>query len=367
MNNSKKRIITDCAVCTAVTVILLVVGYYVPIFGLAAHLFCGVPVAYIIFKHSGLAGTLTALCIIASAYFAMSVDSLVFAVFPSVFILPALVFSIFYKKFGEKRFYSALWCTSLAYLIIYAVIVYILNGDGNGIRNMLTATAGAMTESLKQSFASVSGGDFSSFEKVFSDATAITIEMILRYIPAILICSAAISAYLMMMTCIFIVKKFSGKDIKYPPFCSVTGTRQMCLMTFLSFIVVLFADEKSMVGIAAANVAAVSAAAFAVCGLAAIDFMFGYRVQSGYVRAAVYAGAAIIGFPLLSFACEVIAFLGFFDAMNSMRSFIFFVKKDADAHRNNTFGKSDGVAKDNKEVRENSKDTDSSDGDGNDA
>lgn len=361
MNNSKKRIITDCAICAALTVILTVAAIYVPPIWFITYFVCGTPVAYIVFKHGLSAGVITALCAVLSVMAVVNIGVGVIAA-AAVYILPALVFSGCYKKFGANGFYSTLCSAAIVYLIIFTLLARTLNGDGNGIRDMLTASAGSVTESFKQSFAAA-GRDFSSFEKIFSDAFEMTIEMILRYIPAILICASAVSAYIMIMINIFIIKRFTGANIEYPPFCTIGGTRRMCFATMIAYVVALLSGEKSIIGITAANAAAIFTAAFTICGLSTVDFMFRNKVQSGYARAAIYVGTMVIGFPLLSLAAEIIAFLGFFDAMNSIRSFIIFVNRNTNIRNGNILKRSDRGEQDSK--HDNPSDSDRSDGNGN--
>ena len=119
MNNSKKRIITDCAICAALTVILTVAAIYVPPIWFITYFVCGTPVAYIVFKHGLSAGVITALCAVLSVMAVVNIGVGVIAA-AAVYILPALVFSGCYKKFGANGFYSTLCSAAIVYLIIFS-------------------------------------------------------------------------------------------------------------------------------------------------------------------------------------------------------------------------------------------------------
>lgn len=360
MNNSKPRIITDCAICIAMSVILTVMAVYVQAFWFITFFLCGAPIAYAAFKHGVMAGVISAACVI-PALFAVIGNIPETLAAAALYILPSLVFSAIYRKSGERGFYFALFLTAAVYVAEFTLIAMGINRGGDGIRNMISSSAGVFEKSIKQSLAAAYGGDTSAFEKIFSDAVGMTIDLILEYLPSILICMAASAAYILIMSNIFILNRFRNTDIKYPPFCSLAGTRGMCFMTVVSYLVVLFADEKSIAGITAANAAAVLTAAFAVCGLSAIDFIFRYKVGSGFARAAIYAGVLIVGFPLASLIVDIVAFLGFFDAMNPVRSYIFFVGKGRDVRRNEIFKNIDNTDKNHKEKTDDSSDADSSD------
>lgn len=372
MNNSKKRIITDCAVCAAITVILTAVAMYVPSLGFITYFLCGTPVAYTVFKYGCLSGVLTALCAAAAMLLGVNANTANIGLVFVAYILPTFAFSVIYKRFGENGFYSALCCTAVIYLVLGTVFVYVLNGDGNGIRDMLTASADSMTQSLKQSLSAAYVGDISSLDNALSDAVEMTVDTILRYMPTILICASAISAYILIMINIFVIKRFGGADIKYPPFCSITGTRTLCMLTMLTYIVAFISDEKKIVGITAANAASVLTALFAICGLSATDFILASKIKSGYARGAIYGGIVIGGFlfmglglPILSLAVEIMAFIGFFDSMNSMRSFIFFVSKNTNIYHSKAFKNPNDGNNDNKNMTDDRNDDDRSENDGN--
>ncbi|MGN0178191.1 MAG: DUF2232 domain-containing protein [Monoglobaceae bacterium] len=317
MKNSSARLIADCALGVALSAVLMLISAYVPFLSFISLLACGSPMVYIVFKHNAYAGVLAALCTLPAAFIALGniVGTIMLML---LYIVPSLVFAVSRKKSGDGELYTTLALTAAACAAAYIVMLVITRGDGGGIQDYIASSGDNMRAAMEKVIPQA-GIEQAEIRNVLSSAVAMAVEMVMRYLPSIVIGVSAVTAYMLIMFNVFLMKRLRAAEIHYPGFYELKMPRSTCFVLIIFYIIDIFTDDKSMLSAVCDNLSALLTVGFAVCGLSFADYYFRRRLRSGYLRAAVYAAVGIVGFMLMPFVYEILIFVGFFDGLRNIR------------------------------------------------
>lgn len=317
MRNSSARLIADCALGVALSAVLMLISAYVPFLSFISLLACGSPMVYIVFKHNAYAGILAALCTLPVAFIALG-DIVGTIMLMLLYIVPSLVFAVSRKKLGDGGFYTTLILTAAACTVAYIVMLAITKGDGGGIQDYIASSGENMRSAMEKA---IPGAEIEQAEikNALSSAVTMAVEMVMRYLPSIVIGVSGVTAYMLIMFNVFLMRRLRVAEIHYPGFFELKLLRSTCFVLIIFYIIDIFADDKSMFSAIFDNMTALLTVGFAICGLSFVDFHFRRRLRSGYLRAVVYIVIGIVGFMLVPFIYEVLVFIGFFDGLRDMR------------------------------------------------
>lgn len=320
MKNSSARLIADCALGVALSAVLMFISAYVPFLSFVSLLACGSPMVYIVFKHNAYAGILAALCTLPVAFIVLG-DILGTLMLMLLYIVPSLVFAISRKKLGDGGFYATLVLTAATCAAAYIVMLLITKGEGGGIQDYI-ASSGESMRSAMEKLLPEAGIERAEIKTALSSAVTAAVEMVMRYLPSIVIGVSSVTAYMLIMFNVFIMKRLRTAEMHYPGFFELKMPRSTCFVLIIFYIIDIFTDDKSMFSAVCDNLTALLTAGFAICGLSFVDYYFSRRLHSGYLRAAVYAAVGTVGFMLVPFAFEILIFIGFFDGLRDMRGIV---------------------------------------------
>jgi uncharacterized protein YybS (DUF2232 family) len=305
-NRNAKKLL-EVIYLTIATVILAVIGFYIPVLMFLS----AVPLAVLSVKTNEKVALLSA----AGSY--MFLIILTQQIVLATTILFAFGFAGIAIGHGLKRkwtFSEMFFISAGAYLFSLLTTILFLNYvEGvNQINQLITLRIKALEELITQIEANLHEtgallGDEQKYADFFSigKAELVRIEYIIRlFIPSFFIISSAFSGYLALMSSKAILSR-SGYDYKYfPAFSELRISRSAIVVFLLSFLLSSLATQQMIRG-AFANIAFILSMVFMVCGLSILDFFVKKAGIPGVVRVIIY----LIVFGIMMLLGIIVPFL----------------------------------------------------------
>ncbi len=319
MKNIKIQALTDAAICTALSVIFVLLGTYVPIFAFASMIIAGMPLAYLGVKRgtkiSGEAFLASALLIF------VLTGNIIATVFSAIInLLPGIVCGYLIPR--KKSFYFSVCLVSFAVLLgLMGELVWINMIDGgNGIENIISSSV----DNIKNIFKSVvpnlqeqgaSGEFFANIEGMLDHVK----ELIILYLPTMIIGFSVVVGYIIYMFSIFIMGRLRVRRIRYIPFNKMSAPRGLCHSAILLYMLASLSEEITIYSASLLNVVSLSYAMIGICGMSFIDFKLSSKIQSGYIRGAIYCFAFMVLYIAIGFVANILVILGLVDGLFNLR------------------------------------------------
>ena len=323
MNKNRARALAEGAVCTALTVLLMVIAIYVPLFSIFSTVIVGLPIVFMAVRHGLRRAGISALAAVLVTVFLLGdiVSALMMAL---LHLLPAGAIGFAINR--RKPFYTTVLFATGAVLIGLMAELLLLNtaGGGDGIRNLLDANienTQQMLGQLASNLASDESEQFGAIMQAFTQAFALVKEMILLYLPTITICIACVLGYSSVAVSIFMLRRMRLRKVPYMPFWMLHAPRSMC---YLSMILQLFtygAREMTVFVAGMQNMALLLDCFIGVCGLSLIDYKLCEKIPSGYARAGIYLAILVVGYVAIGIIGQILVFLGLLDGLFHFRRF----------------------------------------------
>ena len=321
MNNMKIKAIAESAMGAAVCALLMITSLYVPFFSGIAAIVSGIPIMCLFYKNNITSGILAFVCAFLIT-FILTGDIVSVGVMAFLYVAPAVVFGIFNSK-GNK--FSASVAAAAVVTLIGVVIEFnMLNGSGTGIRDFVTSYSNNIQSMLSETMAASGvdmGEDMSgAVTRVINQA----IDMIMYYLPTIIICIAVFYAYLVAMVGAFVLKRLRIKEVQHAPFNTLVAPKYVCHITVILFVLTYIIKASGVYSAALKNVLLVSEIFLGICGFAFLDLKFSKVLRQWYIRLIIYIGIWFSVFMLLPFLGEILVLVGFFRSLfqnNSHDSF----------------------------------------------
>ncbi len=321
MNNMKIKAIAESAMGAAVCALLMITSLYVPFFSGIAAIVSGIPIMCLFYKNNITSGILAFVCAFLIT-FILTGDIVSVGVMAFLYVAPAVVFGIFNSK-GNK--FSASVAAAAVVTLIGVVIEFsMLNGSGTGIRDFVTSYSNNIQSMLSETMAASGvdmGEDMSgAVTRVINQA----IDMIMYYLPTIIICIAVFYAYLVAMVGAFVLKRLRIKEVQHTPFNTLVAPKYVCHITVILFVLTYIIKDSGVYSAALKNVLLVSEIFLGICGFAFLDLKFSKVLRQWYIRLIIYIGIWFSVFMLLPFLGEILVLVGFFRSLfqnNSHDSF----------------------------------------------
>lgn len=321
MKGFSAKTVCEGAVVSALTVILVLIGNYVPVVNIFAVFICGLPLTYLMIKH----GIKTA-----SVSFAVSIillliitgNIIVTVTTACLVLLPGAAAGLMMSK--DRGYYSALFAVSIAVLfgaVVYIMLLNFFAGSENSITAMLDEAISTTKNMLQPVMQEADVGNVSNMEEMIDSVLTQTKTMTLSYFPTILIICSAVIGYLVLASAVFFMKRLRVKEYKYVSFSMIKTPRSMSVVLVILMLISMFSDDMSIYTLAVKNVAAVLAFIIAVNGLSVIDFVLKRRVKSGYGRFGIYVAVFILGYFLISIIFYMLLLIGMIDSTRNIRMF----------------------------------------------
>ncbi len=323
MNKNRVRALTEGAVCTALTVLLMVIAIYVPLFSIFSTVIVGLPVVFMAVRHGLRYAGISAAAAVFAMLFLMG-DIVSVLMMALLHLLPAGAIGFAINR--RKSFPTTILFATGAVLIGLMAELMLLNaaGGGNGIRNILDANIENSRQMLNQIVANLSVGEAEQFDTImqaFPQALALVKEMILLYLPTITICIACALGYSAVAVSIFMLRRMRILKVPYLPFWMLHAPRSMCYMSMILQLFTYGTRELTVFAAGMQNMALLLDCFIGVCGLSLIDYKLSEKVSSGYARAGIYLAVLVVGYVAIGIIGQVLVFLGLLDGLFHFRRF----------------------------------------------
>lgn len=316
MRNSSKAV-REGAMMIALTVILVLMTYYVPFFSMIGTFLCGVPMAALAVRNGlkaalpAVLGVLAVTAIVTGSFIAALSTVL-------ISVVPGLAAGWCMGK--EKPFFTTLAVCCLAvcagFLIEFFVIDKVFTGQG--AEAMIKESVDLFREILEKVIAS--GGDRAkALSEVMDEALAMAEYMIKLYFPAMVIAVSAVYGYVIMRLSAFILRRANIKKVYVVPFSRMKAPRSMANVAVLIYACSIFMKQDTLIWSVAANATAVLLGMVGVCGLSLVDYKLGLKLPKSGVRALIYAAVFFMGGFLFVIAAYILVFAGLFDSTRNYR------------------------------------------------
>lgn len=311
----------DGAVCTALTVLLLMMTLYVPAFAMLAVMVAGLPLTFLAVR-DGL--KVTAIAAVASVLVMgiIAGDFLSALMLGVVNLLPGA--AIGYAVRRRKGFKETVAVSGGAVIVGLLLQMFLINAGsgGNGIVAMIDSTI----EGSKQMLSDIMNqfGEQEAMRSAVETITqnlALVREMLLLYLPSMLIGISAALGYGAVAFAIFMLRRVQKLKVPYLPFSQMHAPRAICYLSLLLSMIVLMMQNVTVYTAAMKNLALLTDCFIGVCGLSLVDNKLSQKVSSGYARTGIYAAVLVVGYPAIGLIAEILVFLGMLDGLFHFRRF----------------------------------------------
>ena len=308
MNNMKIKAIAESAMGAAVCALLMITSLYVPFFSGVAAIISGIPIMCLFYKNNITSGILAFVCAFLIT-FILTGNIVSVGVMALLYVAPAVTFGIFNSK-GNK-FSVSVAAAAVVTLIGVVIEFNMLNGSGTGIRDFVTSYSNNIQSMLGETMAASGVNMGEDMSGAVTQAINQAIDMIMYYLPTIIICIAVFYAYLVAMVGVFVLKRLRIKEVQYTAFNTLVAPKYVCHITVLLFILTYIMEDPSVYSAALKNVLLVSEILLGICGFAFLDLKFSKVLRQWYIRLVIYIGIWFSVFMLLPFLAEVLVLVGF--------------------------------------------------------
>lgn len=323
MNTGKVKALTEGAIAAALTVLLMVLTVYVPLFAMLSVLIVGLPTMFTAVRHGGRIAVVSAGAAVLVMIFLLG-DLLSAALLAVTNLLPGLMIGFAIRR--RKSFKTTVFAASGAVLVGLLLELLLVNasGGGNGIVHLLDGALENTRQILNQAvsqFGETEGAQLQTMLEAMNQALGTVKELLLLYLPTLVIVVAAVLGYGTAAVSIFMLRRLRIARVPYVPFSMFHATRAMCYLSVILSLIGNLAQETTVFIAALQNMSLILDCFIGVCGLSLIDYKLGEKISSGYARAGIYLAVLVIGYVAIGLVAQALVFLGFLDGLFHFRRF----------------------------------------------
>lgn len=316
MRNTKVKAMAEGAVAAALCTLLNIISMYVPVLSLFTTFLCGFPLMIVFCRWGAMVGFTSMVCSYAVT-FIMTGNVLSPLLLMFLYALPTAMFGLMINK--KQKFSNAVFVTALFVLIGFVTQLVILNGEGSGIEVQLSAMSEEIGSSIGSIFSQNPALENSDINRLISEAMTMTVNTLMLYLPAISIIFSAVLGYVISAFSVFLLKRLKIKNVQYVAFNRIKAPNGTIAVFILSFLLIHAYDNGGIIISAIKNLSVIATTAVAISGFSFVDYMLSRKINSGYIRAAIYAAFWFVGFMMISIIFELFILLGIFDLLNKKR------------------------------------------------
>ncbi len=320
MNRNKTRGLREGAMMVALTIILVLLTWYVPLFSLIGTFACAVPMACLAARN-GFKVVVPAIfaVFVISILMIGSVISALSIVLMSV--LPGAVAGYFLGK--KAPFFITLFatCGMVCAAWILELVVIDLFMAGNGIEEMMSEFTGQMKEAMKIFTEKMPQNATEGVDLNVLTTTLIEnlVSVFRLYFPSIVVISSMIIGYIIIAISAFVLKRTKVKDVEFLSFSMLKAPRSMSTVAVILYIAYILLGTKTVIGGVFANAVFILYTIIGICGLSVVDSMLSKKIKSGVLRIAIYFAIFMFGGVLMSIIPFGLVIVGMFDSTHNFR------------------------------------------------
>ncbi|MBR5613763.1 MAG: DUF2232 domain-containing protein [Clostridia bacterium] len=321
MKKESTRALREGAMMVALTVILMLLNKYMPLFSLIGVFVCGVPMAALAARN----GFKVIIPAVVSVFLvAILVDGGVIAAVSTILmsVLPGAVAG--YMMGRHEKFFMTLFATSLAVCvgwIFELAVLELLVGRGvdelfaevmQQTQTMLNTTLAALGDALSKA----EGMTPEAFAKTFIDMLEFTMRL---YFPSIVVVSSMFSGYIIIRISGFIIKRTKLADVNVLPFSHLRAPGSVAFVAVVSYFIAMLSDTSSIFGSVLANVVFILYMILGICGLSFIDFRLKNSIKASVLRFLIYAAVLLFGGIFMGIISNILIIIGILDSSRDFR------------------------------------------------
>lgn len=317
MKKSNAAPVCEGAIVTALTVLLLTMGMYVPVLGSFCGLVSGVPLLWLMIRRST-GVSVAALAASLALIFALTGDIISGPLSAFILLLPYMTAG--YCIGRDVKYYPTLLAVTAAVLFGNIIDIMLLNAmsGGNAVSQILDGAAETMKNTLGQyASAADAGGQLMS---ALTDALDHTKQAVLNYFPTIMIIASAVLGYILLSIGIFFAARLRIKKYDYVKFCMIHLPKSTVVIAIVLMLITFFSNDGTVYTLALQNITALISFAFAVEGLSYVDFKLKNKIQSGYKRFWIYLLIAVLGYLFITLIFYALMLVGMLDSNLNLRA-----------------------------------------------
>ncbi len=321
MNKYKVKVLTEVAICTAVSVMAVLLGIRVPMLSALMTLLAGVPMMYLGMRRGvKVLAVLFPVCL--SAIFPVTQNVGATLLLGGINFLPGMVMGYALRK--RYSFATIIFAGSGVLLLGLVCQLALFNAmaDGQGIANLVNQAISGARQSVHETLAgmqeqlSVQGQDVEAILNQTMDAIR---DIIFLYLPSFLIGSSVVMSYLLFMLGCFLLHRTRPVRIIYLPFWGICASRATCYLAAVLYLITSFSTDTTVWTAALQNIQVLLYGYLAVCGMSFLDYKFKKKIPSGYGRAIIYFAVFCVGYLLLGMLFQGLCILGMIEGMLGFR------------------------------------------------
>lgn len=319
MKSFSAKTVCEGAVVSALTVILVMLGTYVPVISLFAVFICGLPVAYLVIRH-GMKTALTSFAVSIILLLIITGNIITVVLTACVVLLPGLTAGCLISK--NNRYYSTLFavCASVLFgVLVNIMMIDVFTGGENGVVGMVDEAINSTKNILMPVIEEAQNNGITGMTEMVDSLLSQTKTAFLSYFPTILIIYSLAVGYLVLASVIFFMKRLRVKNYGYIRFSMIKAPKSMSFVLVILMLVSFFSNDTTIYTLVLKNVVAVLSFILAVNGLSIIDFSLKKSVKSGYARFGIYMAVIVVGYIILSVIFYLLMLVGMIDSTRDIR------------------------------------------------
>lgn len=311
------KAVRDGAMMTALSVIFMLAGTYIPPVSLLGMLLSGVPLAVLYIK-DGLKPAVYAALVASLIYFVFTGNFLGAVLTMLAYGVPGLVSGICLKK--KLSVYYAVFSVGAAFLFGFLCELVSVKLFMGGIEDMFNQVFEMTEKNLKPMLASIAeksgDADLAKATEQIMESVKYTFKL---YFPAMAITISVVSGYLIYCFSGYILKKIRVFKGNIPPFNMLKAPKNFCNASALILLVSLFVKNQ-MLSVVFLNVVFILYFLIGIAGFSFVDYKISRHIPKGFVRVVLYAAIFLFGAGLMSFAAMIFVLIGFADSSMNFRN-----------------------------------------------
>ncbi len=321
MSKGKINALIEGAICSLLSIGVVILGIFFPSLSILLTLLAGVPMMYLGMRRG--IRVLIAVWLVSVLAMLGITKNITASILTGVMsFLPGIVIG---RTLRARKTFLGIILSGATVLLIGMVLQLVLinsMGGGTGIADMINGildkvqTETNMALNMMEGQLAVSEQELQGVLKEVMDATR---ETIFLYLPAFLIGSAIVMSYLIFMIGVFLLQRLRPVRIIYQPFWAFCAPKSMCYLATILYLITTFSSDTTVWTAALKNVMILLYAYLTICGLSFLDYKLKKKISRGYGRMGIYVVGVFVLYPILGMLVQILSFLGMIDGVFGVR------------------------------------------------